>query len=450
MKFNFFSIISFLLLVSCSDFLDIKPDQTMAVPKTLEHCELLLNDYSTMNTGYPSLGITSADDHYLDVNNWESISDADEQSAYIWAGETMTDFRQWQNPYKTVFISNQILTILKAIDRSTNVSLYDKVGGSAHFYRAFAFHQLTGIYTMPYDKSTAAVELGIPLRMSPNLDEPSSRSSLLATYTQIILDYKLAVQYLPSSEVLKGRPDKAAAYAGLARLYLDMQEYEKAYNYADSCLALKPVLIDYATINSNSYMPIERFNVEVLFPATCIFTPSLGQYSARISDDLYHMYSTSDLRKTIFFQPSDENPNIYVFKGSYDNSDAQPFVGLTSSEVYLIRAESAVRTGRVDQALSSINTLLQNRIAPGSFVPIKDIDSESLLRLILDERRKELVFRGQRWSDLRRLNQDTRFVKVLVRQIGNQIYRLEPNSSKYAHLIPDIVISESGIPQNKR
>ncbi|WP_410528150.1 hypothetical protein [Sphingobacterium sp. IITKGP-BTPF85] len=61
-----------------------------------------------------------------------------------------------------------------------------------------------------------------------------------------------------------------------------------------------------------------------------------------------------------------------------------------------------------------------------------------------------MVFRGRRWSDLRRLNLDDRFKKTLKRSIDGQNYILEPNSLKYAHLIPDLVISESGIIQNKR
>ena len=117
---------------------------------------------------------------------------------------------------------------------------------------------------------------------------------------------------------------------------------------------------------------------------------------------------------------------------------------------YLIRAESAARAGEVNQALSDINMLLKNRIDPNYFTPVVENDPDKLLRIILAERRKELIFRGQRWSDLKRLNQDERFKKTLVRVIDGEEYRLEPNSLKYAHLIPDLVISESGMTQNKR
>jgi len=125
--------------------------------------------------------------------------------------------------------------------------------------------------------------LGIPLRLSPDLDYKSSRSNLAATYTQIVVDYKHAIRYLPVVETLKGRPAKAAAYAGLARVYLDMQDYDNAYAYADSCLNLKSDLLNYKDLKASASLPIPRFNIEVLFPAISIFSSPLGQSFARIA-----------------------------------------------------------------------------------------------------------------------------------------------------------------------
>ncbi|MEN5378902.1 RagB/SusD family nutrient uptake outer membrane protein [Sphingobacterium kitahiroshimense] len=449
-----YSIIYPLLVIimssSCSDYLDLKPDQKMAIPKTLEHCELLLNDYSAMNTGYPTLGEVAADDYYLNTSDWKSLSNFDEQHTYNWSLEFMTLNTHWQNPYKTVYLSNQILSILRHLDQNNDKVKYDKTLGAAHFFRAFAFHQIASVFTMPYQVGTAESELGIPLRLSPDLDYKSSRSNLAATYTQIVVDYKQAIRYLPVVETLKGRPAKAAAYAGLARVYLDLQDYDKAYAYADSCLSLKSDLLNYKDLKASASLPIPRFNTEVLFPAIGIFSSPLGQSFARIAPDLYHSFDVHDYRKTVYFKPNSFDVGTYAFKGSYDNSATTPFVGLTTSEVYLIRAESAVRTNNIGQGLRDLNTLLKNRIDPLFIVDVTETDPDLLLRIVLQERRKELVFRGRRWSDLRRLNQDERFRKTINRSIDGQNYTLEPNSLKYAHLIPDLVISESGIPQNKR
>lgn len=451
MKFTTLYILLILLFAtSCSEFLDLKPDQKMAVPKTLEHCELLLNDYGTMNTGYPTLGEIAADDYYLNTADWKSLSNFDEQRTYNWSLEFMTFNTHWQNPYKTVYLSNQILSILSQLDHNNDKVKYEKTLGAAHFFRAFAFHQVASVFTMPYQMTTAQSEMGIPLRLNPDLDYKSTRANLADTYAQIIMDYRHAIRYLPMVETLKGRPSKAAAYAGLARIYLDMQDYDKAYNYADSCLQLKAELLNYKDLKASASLPIARFNAEVLFSATSIFSNTLGQSFARIDRDLYESYSEHDYRKVVYFKQNTSEVGTYAFKGSYDNSVTTPFVGLTTSEVYLIRAESAVRTNKISQALSDLNTLLENRIDPTFFVEVAENDPDRLLRTILKERRKELIFRGRRWSDLRRLNLDERFRKTLIRTIDGKIYSLEPNSLKYAQLIPDLAISESGMTQNKR
>ncbi|MEN5435969.1 MULTISPECIES: RagB/SusD family nutrient uptake outer membrane protein [Sphingobacterium] len=451
MKFTVLYILLVLFLgTSCSGFLDLKPEQKMAVPKTLEHCELLLNDYSAMNTGYPTLGEIAADDYYLNTSDWKSLSNFDEQQTYNWSLEFMTLNTHWQNPYKTVYLSNQILSILAQLDQNYDKVKYGKILGAAHFFRAFAFHQAASVFTMPYQAETAETEMGIPLRLKPELDYKSTRSSLAETYTQIVSDYKQAIRYLPEVETLKGRPGKAAAYAGLARVYLDMQAYDKAYANADSCLRLRPELLNYKDLKASASLPITKFNVEVIFPATSIFSSPLGQSFARIDPDLFKSYGEHDYRKGVYFKPNTSEAGTYAYKGSYDNSTTTPFIGLTTSEVYLIRAEAAVRTNKIGQALGDLNILLKNRINPTFFTEIAETDPNELLRIVLQERRKELVFRGRRWSDLRRLNLDDRFKKTLKRSIDGQNYTLEPNSLKYAHLIPDLVISESGIIQNKR
>ncbi|MCY4779260.1 RagB/SusD family nutrient uptake outer membrane protein [Sphingobacterium sp. UT-1RO-CII-1] len=451
MKHNllFIFLIS-LLSFGCKDYLDLKPDAKMAVPKTLEHADLLLNDYGTLNNGYPSLSDIGTDDYYLKDSDWKSLSQEDERVTYNWSAQILTMTTQWQNPYKTVYLANQVLDILKDVDKNQNQAKYDKVWGGAHFFRAFAFHQVARNFTLPYRPETAKQEMGIPLRLTPGLDYKSVRSSLEDTYQQIIADYKEALQYLPNREPVVARPHKAAAHAGLARVYLDMQDYEKAYIYAEESLSIYEELLMYEDINPVLSYPFQRFNKEVLFPAVSLISAAIGQNFGRISPDLYNSYSEHDYRKRLYFRAHTAESGAYVFKGSYNNNAGMSFLGLTTSEVYLIKAEAGVRIGKVDEALIAINTLLKSRIDADYFAPITESDDDRLLKLILDERRKELVFRGSRWADLKRLNQDERFKKRLTRSLNGQIYTLEPNSLKYAHLLPNMVITESGMPQNKR
>ena len=72
-----------------------------------------------------------------------------------------------------------------------------------------------------------------------------------------------------------------------------------------------------------------------------------------------------------------------------------------------------------------------------------------VLETVLEERRKELVWRSIRWSDIKRLNRDGKGIE-LVREIGDKKYTLSPNDLRYVLPIPDDEIAFSGLTQNKR
>ena len=422
----------------------------MVVPKTLGHADLLLNDYSTMNTVYPTWGQIASDDSFLSTGNWQSLSDADEKQTYIWADDDIMSSMHWQSTYKAVYQANQVLKILEDIASKSEDAEYWRVEGGAYFFRAFAFHQLAVVHAPPYVAEQAAQVLGIPLKLDPELGEFSVRANLEDTYSRIVDDYKRAIALLPATETKLGRPTKAGAYAGLARVYLDMGEYQHAFAYAGSALEVKNNLLDFNDLVPGSAQPISRFNSEVLFPASTTLAGALSQYSARVDTGLLAHYNEGDLRKIVFFQAAPEADGSYLFKGSYDGSDTGIFVGLTTGETLLIHAEAAVRLGKIQEALSSLNTLLNKRWSKNSFSQITETNPDHLLKIILQERRKELPFRGRRWADLKRLNLDASFSTTLKRVIDGRTYTLEPNSLKYAIKIPKTVIDQSGMTQNQR
>lgn len=435
-----------LLLSSCNNYLDLKPDAKMVIPKTLEDCELLLNDYSTMNTKYPSYGEVAADNYYLTSSSWKAISDIDERNVYIWSDEPIVSSNQWQGPYKAIYQANQILSVLAALEDGSS-DRWKVCNAGAHFFRAFAMQQLMDAFTSPYNKETATNVLGLPIKLSPNLDDRSVRASLEETCQQIIKDYRLAVSGLPVHAQNSGLPNQAAGHAALARLYLGMQDYETAFRYADSSLALQPMLLDYNTLNPNASLPFSRFNGEVLFPSTSSSSYALGQSYARIDTTLYNGYATNDLRRSLFFR---QMANGIAFKGSYDGSLSGVFVGLTTAEMYLTRAEAAARLGLLDLSIDDLNYFKTRRYKSGNIIPIESANIETVLNEVLQERRKELVFRGLRWADLKRLNQEPGFAKTLTRTIDEKSYTLNPGSKKYAILIPQVAIQESGMSQNVR
>jgi hypothetical protein len=113
----------------------------------------------------------------------------------------------------------------------------------------------------------------------------------------------------------------------------------------------------------------------------------------------------------------------------------------------LNRAETFARSGDIEAAMADINRLRQHRFDPAFYVPLTPPSSEEALDMVLNERRKELVFRCLRWIDLRRFNKEGHNI-ILTRKIGEDIYTLLPDGEGYVCLIPEDVIRISGMQQN--
>ncbi|MGY0036939.1 RagB/SusD family nutrient uptake outer membrane protein [Pedobacter sp. NJ-S-72] len=126
------------------------------------------------------------------------------------------------------------------------------------------------------------------------------------------------------------------------------------------------------------------------------------------------------------------------------------FDGLAVDELYLIRAEAYARVGNAASAINDLNVLLKSRWSTGKYVDIVATTADDALLKVITERRKELTMRGLRWSDLRRLNKDSKFSKTLSRTAQGITYTLPPNDLRYTLLIPQEVISNSPIAQNPR
>jgi len=256
---------------------------------------------------------------------------------------------------------------------------------------------------------------------------------------------------LSSTSIAKSLPTAAAANAALSRVYLTVGDYQNAYTYADLAWKSSFQLLDYNTLDMQADYPIPRFNKEVLFSALTQYSDAIGNYYARVTPELIAAYDANDLRKQVFFRPSDADPTVSAFKGSYDQGPGGIFIGLTSSEVLLNKAESACRLGQMAVALADLNSLRKSRWKTGLYQSISETDPDRLLDLILLERRRELVLRGRRWSDVKRLGADPVLAVELKRTIDQKVYILKPNSLKYAFLIPQLVINQNNnIQQNKR
>jgi tetratricopeptide (TPR) repeat protein len=444
-------------ILSCNkkEFLETIPDSDLFIPTTLDDFQALLDNDIVMNET-PVLGEISADNFYTPISYWQGLG-LKEKNTYIWQAETFEglggNIPDWNTPYKQVFYANVILDGLDKLPiTASNANRWKAIKGAALFARAHAFYQIAQLFSPVYNSNVINENSGIPLRLTPGVDEKSVRSSLQETYNKIITDLITASALLPAGIPVnnRNRSSQPAAFALLARAYLSMDKYSDAKKYSDSCLQLHNVLIKYDTVSYQALVPFTKFNPETIYQSQFItgnLLRGLSISNCIIDSTLYKSYEANDLRSTIFFRTHPTSGNLNP-KGSYTGTN-QLFTGIATDEVYLIRAECEARLGNTQAAMNDLNKLLATRWKANTFIPLSAPNADSALKIILIERRKELPFRGLRWTDLRRFNKAGANI-TLIRKLGNQTYELKPNDLRYTLLIPPDVIALSGIQQNPR
>src|SRR3546814_8248591 len=100
--------------------------------------------------------------------------------------------------------------------------------------------------------------------LNSNLNEESVRSGLEETYRQILQDLHEASELLSEIQKYRTRPSKAAAFALMARVYLAIEDYDQALHYANACLQLHSMLLDFNELDAEAPYPVPLFNDETI------------------------------------------------------------------------------------------------------------------------------------------------------------------------------------------
>src|SRR5690606_2903486 len=145
----------------------------------------------------------------------------------------------------------------------------------------------------------------------------------------------------------------------------------------------------------------------------------------------------------------EEQDGGYSYKGSYTGNPIL-FTGLARDELYFIAAESAVRMGEVEDCLGYMNDFLKTRFIPEKYQPATNLTQSEALEFVLRERRKSLLNRGLRWSDIRRLTYLDNQTFNLLREMNGEVYELKGRDKRLILLAPNNVIERSNVIQVPR
>jgi hypothetical protein len=424
---------------ACRKYVEIPAVGVRALKNTTDY-QNLLNNAPVFESSY-SFPLLSSDDVGIENTTYQNAfntTTANVQlvSTYNWlftryATDTETDV-DWDRFYAQIMICNNVTDGVMASEGGTEATKHT-IYALAQVYRAYAYLNLVNLYAKPYNASTASSDPGVPLLVTADLFASLKRATVAEVYAQIINDLNSSLPYLPDLPAYNPDPSKQAAYAILAEANLEMRNFPLAGDYAGKALALKSTLIDLNTYASApATLPKRPVDPETIMSKIIGGT---GFNNVTLGSDLLTLLGTKDLRYTLF---TGLNTGTSAYGRSYyrhNYTNQGVYCGPNVPEMMLIKAEAAARAGSATDAVTILNNLRMRRFKPADYVALSATTGSEALKLVFDERRRELFGRGFRWFDQRRLNQDAAFAKTYTRTFKGTTYTLEPNSNRYTYAI---------------
>ena len=471
-----FIVLASFLFTGCGKFLE-EQSQTLAYAKTWQKLdEVLRGEVYTINKNLQFKWLNAMDDDIADYVTFFSFIDARNEifGMYTWQADpfTSTYFTRlqddtWAPVYRRINAANIIA--YQAAHSNDDVNQLKRIQGEALFLRACYYFYMVNVYAGAYNKATASTDPGVPLKTTEYVeDKYFTRSTVDSVYKQMVTDLQMAEQYLQGVQQKNTyRADINAVDLLQSRVYLYMQDWNKAIESADKVLARKPSLFQLPNYKEHTSF-LTKESVEVLFTqdgnmTLTLMPESFPPKAMMPSDELMSLYVNNDLRKVAYFEMAPSGhyryTKVYTSPSNNINPTETPsdIFTMRVAEAYLNKAEALAMLKKDGEANQVINTLRKARFAPVHFTEV-NLTGAALVDFIRDERRRELCFEGHRWFDLKRyaVNPEYPFSKTIIHNwseamMGGGSYikgalKLEPKDPAYIFPVPaDAIIFNKGV-----
>lgn len=441
-------------MVSCDrdEYLDITPLGKI-IPTTVADYRLMLDQVDPQGTEANGFFTCIDNDTYLS----DEIKITDDETRvsptrysetainnYLWKDNSVlfpdSSDGDWSTMYNQIFTSNIVINGL--INASGDESEKAQLDAEARVHRAFAYLLLVNLYAQHYDPTTAASDLGVPLRADERLDGSLERGTVQEIYDFILNDLSESViDALPDVSEKKIRPSKASAYAILARTHLYMGNFEGALEAANLSLELNDQVMDLTTLPPTPFaflfpdlvdFPPYHENVELLLAKGRNSVAFLAQ---ELSDDFVALFDVAnDIRYKGVFAIDFVPPSGIIV--AYDGQLEQGLrlIGPTVPEMMLTKAECLARSGVINEAIDLVNQLRTYRLTNVVALPYPATAAEAL-NVVKDERSREFILKGHRWFDVKRYNAyDNANISITHSHSGETV-TLSPGDNRWARPI---------------
>jgi len=138
----------------------------------------------------------------------------------------------WREGYKLIVGCN---TIFEKYEEGVSEET-DQLLGENYYLRALVFFQMGNVFGRPYNqRNSSECDLSVPLKLTSDTEDRPARNTIDEVYAQVVSDLEKAESLMT---INKG-PSYASKYAAealLSRVYLYMEDNDKAIEYADKVI----------------------------------------------------------------------------------------------------------------------------------------------------------------------------------------------------------------------
>ncbi len=358
-----------------------------------------------------------------------------------WATDT------WAAAYSTILSLNNIINANIPVTPTSS-----QLKGEALTLRALVYFYMVRLYATPYTVNADAP--GIPLVLTYDPALKPARSKVSEVYAQIEKDLTDAFAMMTNTSKNSSYVTKYVAKALEAKVELTKGDWAAAKAAAQDVVdnggySLAPASQYLAYWNNPA--PVSN-KLETIFEVSNDGVNNNGNNSLAYFYDpagygdvfavkaLYDLYASTDIRKQLM-EPGDKSGQPITIVLKYPNAsnpdDKDDDKILRYSDILLILAEADARTADETNARKWLNEVAQQR--DPSFAGFTST-GQTLIDDIIQERRKELAFEGDRYWDIVRLNLDVTRINLDNNYPSNTPLTLPAGDDKRIWPIPQTEI----------
>jgi len=434
----FLSVICIFALASCNDFLDMRSTNSIDTDgsiTTVTDADVAINGLVREMLSASLYGknvflyadAKGGDFAVVSSGRGNDVLYTFEHSA---SSGSYSDY--WNVGFKCITQINDVLSSIAKVEAGGSLEDFSYEKGQLYTYRAMIYYDLVRMYgkDYAYDKSALAVPLVTEALAS---DAKPSRATVEEIYTQIVSDLTTGAGLIGKT-MKNGFANYWSNRAIMARVDMSMQQYADALKICQEIIASKKFSLysndDWVSSWSKQFgsesileLTVNDTEADLVKSSLGITTARKGDYSKMapgyfVASDFWlkrMKEDPTDIRWGVMSYDEISKTRMgacykylggVTMKGDGKASGTAVNIKLIRlSEIYLIAAEAAFRTGNKSAANGAAYYLNQIRKRSPLLNKTPIDETTVTLDLILSEKSKELFGEGQRYWDMIRCNQ---------------------------------------------